>query len=243
MPTSTEERRQGNVAISQVEYQMRFHDLMSRTAARHSATLDQPKCGPFLTVSREAGSKGAMVARQVAQRLGWNVLDKELVEQLADDLEIEAGLLDLLDERRANWFSEAVLNLFKSRLVAQHGYVEQVSKVIALAVATEPVVIVGRGAHLILPADAGFRVRIVASWDSRVHWVSQRDNLNLKSAEKRISDIDADRQGFIVRNLRQDATDPSLYDLTLNTTSLGVSGCAELIIRAMELKSLVPQHA
>ncbi|MEE4273064.1 MAG: cytidylate kinase-like family protein [Thermoanaerobaculales bacterium] len=239
MPTSTEERRQGSIATTQVEYQMRFHDLISRVAASREAALDQPTCGPFLTVSREAGSKGALVARQVAQRLGWAVLDKELVEQLASDLEVEPGLLDLLDERRANWFSETLLNLFNTRLVAQHGYVEQVSKVIALAAATEPVVIVGRGAHLILPADAGFRVRIVATWESRVHWIAQREDLDLKSAEKRISDIDADRQGFIVRNLRQDATDPSLYDLTLNTARLGVAGCVELIVRAMELKNLL----
>lgn len=239
MPTSPEERRQGGVATSQVEYQMRYRDLIARAAAQTGTELKGTTCDRFLTISREAGSRGAEVAQRTGARLGWAVLDKNLVEQLAGDLELEPRVLELLDETRINWFSETLLNLFNSRLVAQHGYIELLGKVIALAAAAEPVVIVGRGAHLILPPDAGLRVRVVAPGTSRVQWTSTSESLDLQTAESRVSAIDADRHGFISRNFQQDSTDASLYDLVLNAASLGVDGCVGLIIRALELRGMV----
>jgi len=163
MTTSTEERRRGGIATSQVEYQMKFRDIVVRAGACAADELrDRRSFGPFLTISREAGSGGAEVAQRVASRLGWAVLDKELVDCLASDLKLEPRVLKLIDETRANWFSETLLNLFNSRLVAQQSYVELLGKVVALAASTEPVVIVGRGAHLILPHEHGLYVRVIA---------------------------------------------------------------------------------
>ena len=87
MTTSSEERRHGGIATSQVEYQMRFHDIMARAAAHADPEVKHQKIfEPFLTISREAGSGGAEVARRVGDRLNWAVLDKELVDSLASDL-------------------------------------------------------------------------------------------------------------------------------------------------------------
>ena len=240
MTTSTEERSRGGIATTQVEYQMRFRDIVARASARPEAVLDDQKpLGPFVTVSREMASGGADVARRVADRLGWAVLDKELVDRLASDLELEPGVLGLLDETRATWFSETLLNLFNSRLVAQRSYVELVGKVVALAASAEPIVVVGRGAHLILPADRGVRARIIAPWTTRVSWLVEAERLEAASAEKMIREIDADRQGFIKRNFRCDPSDASLYDLVLNTESLGRDGCVELIVQALALRGHV----
>jgi cytidylate kinase len=240
MSTSTEERRRGGIASSQVEYQMRFRDIMARAGARAPTELDRERVvGPFVSVSRQAGSGGAEVARRIGERLGWAVLDKELVERLAGDLKLEPRLLALLDEKRANWFSETLLNLFNSRLVEQRGYVELLGKVMALAALAEPVVIVGRGAHLVLPREHGFCVRIIAARAARVQRLSRSTGLSETAAEKRLDEIDANRRGYIRRNFRQDVADPSLYDLVVNTGSFGVDQCVELIIQAMELRGVV----
>jgi hypothetical protein len=175
----------------------------------------------------------------VGERTGWAVLDKNMVNRLAGELELQPRLLELLDETRINWFSETLLNLFNSRLVAQQGYVELLGKVIALAATSEPVIIVGRGAHLILPADKGLRVRVVAPRASRVQWVAATEGLDLPAAEKHVYAIDTDRSAFISRNFRQQSTDAASYDLVLNAGSLGVDGCVEMIYRALELHNLV----
>jgi len=240
MTTSTEERSRGRLPNTQVEHQLRFRAIVPRASARPDAVLDdQKRLGPFVTVSREMASGGADVARRVADRLGWAVLDRELVERLASDLELEPGVLGLLDETRATWFSETLLNLFNSRLVAQRSYVELVGKVVALAASAEPIVVVGRGAHLILPANRGVRVRIIAPTTTRVSWLVEAEHLEVASAERTIRNIDADRQSFIRRNFRCDPSDASLYDLVLNTESLGREGCVELIVQALVLRGLV----
>ena len=61
------------------------------------------------------------------------VLDRELVQGLAKNLELAPRLLELMDETRVNWFSETLLNLFASRLVLQDSYVSMLSRGIALA--------------------------------------------------------------------------------------------------------------
>jgi cytidylate kinase len=239
MSTSPEERRQGGISSSQIEYQMRFRDLIARAASQRESELQRQTCDQFLTISREAGSRGAEVAQLVGERLGWAVLDKNLVDRLAGDLKLEPRVLELLDETRINWFSETLLNLFNSRLVAQQGYVELLGKVVALAAASEPVVIVGRGAHLILPPEAGLRVRVVAPRAARVQWFSQSEGLDPQTAEKRIDAIDSDRRAFVSRNFRRESDDASAYDLVLNTASFGVGGCVEVIYWALELRGLV----
>ncbi len=239
MTTSTEERRRGGIATSQVEYQMKFRDIVARAGARAADELrDRGSFGPFLTISREAGSGGAEVARRVAARLGWAVLDKELVDCLASDLKLEPRVLRLIDETRANWFSETLLNLFNSRLVAQQSYVELLGKVVALAASDEPVVIVGRGAHLILPHEHGLYVRVIAPRPTRLTELARIEDVDQSTAEKRLDEIDADRQGFIRRNFRRDVSDASLYDLVVNTETLGFDGSAEVIIRSLEIRGL-----
>ncbi len=240
MATSTGERQFGGVATTQVEYQMRFRDLIARAGALPASEFEKQRTvGPFLTVSREAGSGGAEVSRRVGARLGWAVLDKELVDHLANDLKLEPRALRLMDETRADWFSETLLNLFNSRLVAQQAYVELLGKVVALAAATEPVVIVGRGAHLILPAEKGLRVRVTAPRKSRIEAISRAEGLELPAAEKRMDAIDADRFGFVRRNFRSDVTDASLYDLVVSAGTLGVDACVEVIIRSLEVRKLI----
>jgi cytidylate kinase len=239
MTTSTEERRRGGIASSQVEYQMRFRDIVSRAADHRDVRPDQPTTvGPFLTISREAGSGGAEVARLVGERLGWAVLDRELVDSLASDLELAPRVLELLDETRANWFSETLLNLFNSRLVAQHSYVELLGKVIALASSAEPVVIVGRGANLILPNERGMCVRIVAPKAVRVTNLARAAGLDETTASRQIDEIDAGRAGFIRRNFHRDVSDSALYDLVVNTGSFGIDGSAELVVRSLTIRGL-----
>ena len=239
MSTSTEERRQGGISTSQIEYQMRFRDLIARAARQPGPELKKKTFDQFLTISREAGSRGAEVAQRMGERLGWAVLDKNLVDRLAGDLELQPRVLEVLDETRINWFSETLLNLFNSRLVAQQGYVELLGKVIALAATSEPVVIVGRGAHLILPPEAGLRVRVIAPRAWRVQWLAASEGLELQAAEKRVDVIDADRSAFVSRNFRHESTDASAYDLVLNAASLGVDGCVEVIYRALKVRGLV----
>src|ERR1035437_5049302 len=52
-----------------------------------------------LTVAREYGSGGGLIARRVAEKLGWNLLDKALVEAIARSAQVDPDLARRYDER------------------------------------------------------------------------------------------------------------------------------------------------
>ena len=126
-----------------------FHDILERAAKETRPT--EKKLGPYLTISRQAGAGAADLASMLASRLGWSVLDKELVDELAGRLEVSPKLLELMDETKSNWLRDTLFNLVESRLVIQDSYVDMLGRVALLAAYDGNVIIVGRGAHFFLP--------------------------------------------------------------------------------------------
>jgi len=210
MVRTPEERRSGDVATGPAELRMRLRCLLDRVALGDEP-LREPALGPYLTVSREVASGGTEVAIRVGERLGWKVLGRELVQDLAHQLELDPRLLDLMDETRVGWFSETLLNLFNSR---------------------------GRAANLILPPEKGLRVRIVAPREFRVAALVDREGLELRAAGNRLDKIDDSRAEFVRRHFRIEAADPYYYDLVIDTFRFGIGASADLICRALEVRGL-----
>jgi hypothetical protein len=244
MVKSPQERQTGGVAVKPAELQMRFHDILSRSAVdRRAHEFRKEDFGPFLTISRQAESGGAEVARAVGSRLGWSVLDKELVEDLAERLKLAPQLLALMDETKSDWFRDTMLNLLNSRLVLQDSYVAMLGRVILLAAFDGRVVIVGRGAHLMLPRQHGLRVRVVAPIEVRVARLQERERLDAASAENRIERIDRSRAEFLRRHFHTGSDESQLFDLILDAATFGIQGTADMICRALELRGLVQPGA
>jgi cytidylate kinase len=226
------------VAAEPADFRMRLQGVLERAAAAADAEK-VPVPGPYVTISREAESGGAEIARRLGERLGWSVLDREPVNELARRLELEPRLLELMDETRVGWFSETLLNLFNSRLVLQDSYVSMLSRVIALAAFDGRVIVVGRGGNLVLPPDDGIRVRIVAPRALRLAALAEREGLDRREAGARLDQIDNSRTEFIRRQFHADLRDATLYDLVIDSARFGFGGSAELIHRALELRGLL----
>ena len=60
-----------------------------------------------------------------------------------------------------------------------------------------------------------------------------------QEAKKIIDKRGEEREKFFLKRLRVDMSDPSLYDLIINTTSYSIDDTAQLIIRGMESAGLV----
>jgi hypothetical protein len=225
------------IAAEPAEIRMRFQGLLERAASAPEAETE-PIPGPYLTISREAESGGSEIARRVGELLGWTVLDRVLVHDLARRLELEPRLLELMDETRVGWFSETLLNLFNSRLVLQDSYVSMISRVIALAAFEGKTIIVGRGANLVLLPDGGLRVRVVAPRSLRLAALAEREGLDHKTAGVRLDEIDSSRADFVRRHFHADPRDATNYDLAIDSACFGLGGSVDLISRALELRGL-----
>jgi len=102
------------------------------------------------------------------------------------------------------------------------------------------IVILGRGSQMILrEMPAALHVLAVAPQELRVQRLAQREGISPEDAARRIHDSDRARAAFHRKFWKVDVNDPTLYDLTLDTSRLPDDVSAELIAVAARAKEKV----
>ena len=198
--------------------------------------LHQPEAPPpsfTIALSREAGSGGTVVAREVGRRLGWPVYDHELLDHLAKDLQVNVDLLENVDERRGSWLVECVQAFAAASTVPEVTYFHRLLKLLLALGGRGQCVIVGRGAMIALPAESTLRVRVVASLRDRIALVGRTLGLSSTEAVRHVESTDRMRKRFIRDHFGKDLSDPMLYDLILNASRFSTEECAEMTIEAL----------
>jgi cytidylate kinase len=204
----------------------------------------------LITISRQFGAGGSTVAGMVAERLGWTVVDNELIDRVA----VRAGLspqeVAAQEESTPGLFDRIVLALAASsqeiltpesaqaiKPMEEPRLVQITEKVVTEVAAAGRVVLVGRAATAVLAGEhAAIHARLVAPKPHRVEVVMRRSALDRKGAEEAIERIDSNRARYHREYYKRDWADPAGYHLVLNTEALGYEGATALIVaRAREL--------
>jgi len=188
--------------------------------------------GPFLTISREAGAGASEIAEMVGRKLGWEVLDKSLVDYVARRGHLSRSTLALVDETEANWAYDTLGPWLDHNIIPHEKYVALLTRIVMAAARQGKVIFVGRGGRFLLPYDRGPGVRIVASEKYRVAQIMRRQNLSAADARRFVQDVDRGRRDFVQRFFHRDVADPHQYDLVVNVEHLGPLAAAELIAQA-----------
>lgn len=199
---------------------------------RHRPADKSAPLGPTIALSREAGTPGTTIARELGDRLHWPVYDHELVEQIARQMGVDQILLDSIDERSKGWLLQC-LEAFGSTRVSECAYTKRLRETIVSLAARGQCIIVGRGAPCFLPPQTTLRVRLIGSLDDRIARTCQQRNLSREAAAKWIAATDRERQDFVRTHFFANVDDESNYDLVLNTSHWTVPRCADLIIDAL----------
>ena len=181
-----------------------------------------------LTISREYGSGGAEIGRDIAQQLGWRVLDKAFIDNIARAVKVDPKLARRFDECTDSWLERLRHGLWRGGFegVAPVTQAEFFNAETMAALARNMIeeahhqgncVIIGRGSQCVLHnrKDA-LRVFIYAPWDERVACIRQR--LPGKSnLEELIRSNDRMRADYIRTYYGCNRTDPHLYQLIINS--------------------------
>jgi len=187
-----------------------------------------------ITISRQAGAKGTTVAQSLGRRLGWPVLDHELLERMAADLRVNVRLLESIDEQHVPWLVERMEAFSAVPFVSESSYVRQLLDTVLSLGARGECIIVGRGASYILPPALAIRVRVVAEFVDRAKNMMRAESCTLEEAERQVRNLDQQRSTFIRSHFRCEAAAPENYDLLLNTSRLDVETCSQIILTALE---------
>jgi cytidylate kinase len=233
-----ERTREEPKILAAAERQMRTwawsheHETAQGTALGERPSLSTSRKVRFITLSREAGAGGGEIAAMVGRKLGWEVLDANLLDQVAARFRLSRPMLELVDETDSSWAYDMVGAFLDPKIVPHEKYLAYLSRVIRAAARRGNVVLVGRGAQFLLPRENVLAVRIVASMKYRVARIVQRLECDEAKARHYLHEVDHGRKEFVEKFFRRDVTDPRLYDLVLDVDHLGPAMVADLIVEA-----------
>ncbi|MGJ7500503.1 cytidylate kinase family protein [Variovorax sp. ZT5P49] len=178
---------------------------------------------PVIALTQEMGSLAKDVSLKLAETLGLAVMRHEVIEHVADRMQVSTSLIGRLRGGKAGLVERLTTD---SRSVALY----TAEELFALADRGN-VVLRGWGATCLLrPVPHVVCVRITRSLKKRVEWLMgdlETDDAEFAEAEIRRSD-----QAHAARMHSQFGVtwgDPVLYDLVLNTDRLSVESCVEQI--------------
>jgi cytidylate kinase len=194
--------------------------------------------GPFIIISRLPGAGGGEIGERVGASLGWPVLGKQLIGRMAQRFQVDPDLLEMLDENTSNFLYEAFGHLLNHEFVSQNAYVSYLRKTVHAAAKDGPAVFIGRGVQYFLPRSRSLLVRIVADDCDRVERFEQRYHVDRKLAEKIVRETTERRAAFVRRFFHRDLDDSAAYDLVVNSSRLGLEGCADAILAALKSSGL-----
>jgi cytidylate kinase len=186
--------------------------------------------GPYIAISREAGAGGYEIGRRIGAKLGWDVLGRDILDEMSERYHLPRNLLEFVDEKSANWWHEMLGTLLDQKIVTQEAFVWHLGKIILLAATKGRVIFVGRGAQFFLPRDRGVSVRIVAPEKERIQYLMDTKGLSRTEAQNYAASTEKHRHDFIQRYFHRDVADAHLYDLVINTEHVGLDGAVEMIL-------------
>jgi cytidylate kinase len=219
-----------------------------------------------ITIAGTKGSRAYEAGNGVADELGIDYVDHEILVDSARKLGVHIDTMVERDER-CRGFGERLAGIMRSfleqsaaagavdpmtggpgldvllarnygELNASSGlddrlYIEALTAVIRALGRRGRVVIVGRGSQAILRGQPGtLHVHISAPLAWRVNTVVEREGLSVEEARRSIEEFDRQRAAFHKKFFKVDVNDPSLYDLGLNTETLGVERAVKAIVAA-----------
>jgi cytidylate kinase len=179
-----------------------------------------------ITVSRQLGSLGCDIAGSVAERLGYRMVLRELINQAARQARTPEMALEMLDDL-------GLLGV-KPSSSAEKAYLDAIRELIVEFARDDNVVIVGRGGQSVLHGSPNtLHVRIVAPLDVRVRRLVERQAISAEAALAQIRASDRRRKRFVEHAYHVDWADPAFYDLVINTAFFDVAQATSLICHAV----------
>jgi cytidylate kinase len=219
------------------ERQMRAwaHRSETQSSAGWAKGVAPRAIAPFIAISREVGVDATEIATAIATSLSWKMLDRELLDCLAESCHWSRAAMEAVDERPASWFHDTFGSWIDEQIVSQPEYVSRLKRVVLMAAEHESTVFVGRGAQFMLPRHAGLSVRFIAPRKARVEQIVQQRGCSRHDAEILIRDTERGRASFVRRYFHQHVDDAHLYDLVINLEHISREAAVELVLAANKL--------
>ena len=194
----------------------------------------------IITVSRQFSSGGREIAKRLADALGYDYYDKEIISEIAknkslDEKYVENTLgIKAIPLHFARSFTFAYASTAKSELL-----VEEKRIIDEIASKNRNFIIVGRNADILLKDYKPLNIFVCADMESKINRCLEKSTEDkkpsVKEIEKQINKIDKGRasaRSIISETKWGECTN---YHMTINTTGWQIKELVPIVIKLSEL--------
>jgi cytidylate kinase len=224
--------------------------VSSQSRDSHAPWGPRLSSAPFITVSREAGSGGASLARMLARRLDgdagsdgspWSVFDDNLTPAMLKQHGLPSRVARFLPEDRVSEINASI-----GELVGLHpsiyGLVEKTNLTMRGLAARGHVILVGRGANFAThDLPNALHVRLIAPVEARARYLAGLYNISEAEARSYNARCDAARRRYVKAYFDADVAAPGAYDVVINTGRVPLDEAARIIVS--HVRARVPAAA
>jgi cytidylate kinase len=181
-----------------------------------------------VTIDREFASGGAVIAKRLAERLGWRLWDQRLTDEIARLARCERSEVAQREERRDPLYYrllksfllgsfEGSLNVPRLNLVDSDVIVRHTKRIIESAAEAGDCVIVGRGAaYFLADRQDTFHVFIYAPYEEKVKRLID-GGTDPQEAARLVEVVDSERADFVKKYFDIDWPSRGIYHLMINS--------------------------
>lgn len=190
----------------------------------------------IISIGRQFGSGGREIGRKLAEKLGYNFYDRDILRAASRKLNMPEAILERTDESSYN---SLLYSLVMSTKIApfEDRLAKEEANYLMRQAEKGSCVIVGRCANHLFQDDPGLlSIFITSPMEKRIQQVCARFNLDAGSAEKMIMATDRKRDNYYYYHTNNRWSDLSQYHFVLDSSVLGTEGTVELLTQIIEMR-------
>lgn len=189
----------------------------------------------IITIGRQFGSNGRFIGDALAERLGINCYDRDLIKLACEHTDIPYSQLKLVDEKREKPWRYQVDEDNSLDRHYRYGHIDEIlfnlqSKIIREVASKEDCIIVGRCANYVLREEERCKnIYLYAPLDVRIATVMKRYKLDEKGAHSLVSKVDKDRSYYYNFYTDESWEDMETYDLSIDTNAFAMDEIVDIL--------------
>ena len=189
------------------------------------------KMPPTICFSRKIGVGALEIADILAEEIGYRVIDREILEAIAQQTDLSEKTVAVFDERYPGKMSEFLYLIFGEKAFIKSDYASQLFRAVYAISALQPTIFVGRGAHLLLPRERLLAVRCICSKENRVKRLAAILNAKEAEVDSQLDKIDKEQADFFKKVYGKKDASPYEFDLVINCDNISEPGWAASIVK------------
>ncbi len=187
-----------------------------------------------ITVSGLYVSGKKLFGKNLARRLNYDYVDREIIRELARCANISEDYAESYEDGRFRGLMQILSNTISERFIKRlvgdsSGYINSkiyfklLEEIVLSLAKRDNIVIAGRGSHCILQGyESAYFIKILADWEDRVEYAQKTLGFQVEDIEGYIRERDERKRKFMKYFYKVDWLDPSLFSLVINLSKVSM---------------------